>query len=185
MRRGAIHVWTLLVLLVLVRHEISQAAGIGWPEAIARLAGERSKAETCVALLKGHGDKAQISHGQLAYSKAKTEIDAVIAGLVTVLAEGGKPESLPSLEARLKLGASGLAEFCTAVRELLPSTSGQRNVIVDIAKAAIEPLVNTLSEAVAALYNNHRKDDALTRLTIQTQLKAAKWPDFAKVKAAQ
>ena len=44
--------------------------------------------------------------------------------------------------------------------------------------AAVEPVIKALSEAVAALYNNHRKDDALTRQTIQTQLEAAKWPDF-------
>jgi hypothetical protein len=38
---------------------------------------------------------------------------------------------------------------------------------------------------VAALYNNHRKDDALTIETIKTQLEAAKWPNFAEVKAAK
>ena len=42
-----------------------------------------------------------------------------------------------------------------------------------------------ISEGVAALYNNHRKDKALTRQTIQTQLEAAKWPDFGEVKAAR
>ena len=34
---------------------------INWQEAIARLAGERTKAETCVSLLKRHGNDAQIS----------------------------------------------------------------------------------------------------------------------------
>ena len=45
-------------------------------------------------------------------------------------------------------------------------------------------MINSLSEGVSALYNNHRRDDALTRETIMTQLEAAKWPDFAEVKAA-
>jgi hypothetical protein len=58
-------------------------------------------------------------------------------------------------------------------------------VVTDIAKGAIEPVIKALSAGVAALYNNHRKDKALTRRTIQTQLKAAKWLDFGEVKAAQ
>ena len=52
-------------------------------------------------------------------------------------------------------------------------------------KAAVEPVINALSEGVAALYNNHRKDDTLTRQTIQTQFEAAKWPDFGKVPPVQ
>jgi hypothetical protein len=47
-------------------------------------------------------------------------------------------------------------------------------VIGDAVKSAIEPEIKGLSEAVTALYNNHRNDKALTRQTIQTQLEAAK-----------
>jgi hypothetical protein len=46
-------------------------------------------------------------------------------------------------------------------------------------------VIDALSAAVAALYSNHRKDNALTRETIKTQLEAAKWPIFAEVKAAK
>jgi hypothetical protein len=67
----------------------------------------------------------------------------------------------------------------------VPAAPGQKGVIADIAKAAIEQLVKPLSEAIATLYKHHREDEALTRLTIQTQLEAAKWPDFASVKAEQ
>jgi hypothetical protein len=184
MRLGTRHAVTL-VLLLMATPAASQVTIIGWPEAVGRLAAERSKAEICVALLKGHGDAAQISRGQLAYGLAKADFDFVIAGLVTAVAEGGKPESLPSLEAKLEHGASALLEFCKAVGDLLPSTSGQKNVFFEIAKIAIEPLIKSLSEGVAALYSNYRKDNDLVRLTIQTQLVAARWPDFAEVKAAQ
>jgi hypothetical protein len=185
MSRGAVHAWALLGLLACTPPGISQAAGIGWPEAVSRLAEERSKAEICVALLKGHGDKEQISHGRLAYGTAKADFDAVIAGLVTALAEGGNPESLPSLNGKLERGASGLGEFCRAVADLVPSTPGRKDILVEMVKAAIEPIVKALSEGVGALYTDHRKDDALTRQTIQTQLEAAKWPDFGEVAAAQ
>jgi hypothetical protein len=184
MRRGLRHIFTSLALLVSITPGIS-AEEIGWPEAVGRLAGERTKAEICAALLKGYGDSDQISQGQLAYGKAKANFDAVIAELVTALSEGGNPKSLPSLETDLQHGAEGLGKFCQTVSDLLPSTSGRKGVLADIAKGAVEPLIKALSEGVAALYNNHRKDDALMRETIKTQLEAAKWPNFAEVKAAK
>jgi hypothetical protein len=64
----------------------SRAADVGWPEAVARLAGERAKAETCAALLKGHGNKEQISRGQLAYGDAKSNF------LTRELFDDGGPE---------------------------------------------------------------------------------------------
>lgn len=172
-------------LLISVATGISQAAKTGWPEAVGRLAGERSKAETCVSLLKGYGDEQQTSQGQWAYGEAKANFDAVIAGLVTALTEGGNPKGLPGLETDLENGATRLGKFCQTVGELLPSTTGRKDVLADIAKGAIQPLIDSLSEAVAALYNNHRKDDALTIETIKTQLEATKWPNFAEIKAAK
>jgi hypothetical protein len=175
----------LLALPVLTGSAISQPATMSWPDAVAQLAGERAKAETCVALVKKYGDEAQIARAQLAYTSAKADSDAVIAGLITVLSTGQTPASLSSLQAKLSGGVSGLREFCATVSNLLPNTAGQKNVILDIAKVSIEPLLKMLSDGVSALYNNHRTDDALTRRTIQTQLEAARWPAFSEVKAAQ
>jgi hypothetical protein len=184
MKSGALYMWALLALLPPMGAGIGHAAEIGWPEAIARLAGERTKAETCVGLLKRYGTDAQITRSRLIYAEAKANSDAVIAGLVTALAQRSNPESLQSLDAKLARGTAGLVDFCNTVADLLPSTAGQKSVLVDILKATIEPVLKSVSEAVTALYNNHRKDDALTRQTIQTQLEAAKWPDFAEVKTA-
>ena len=175
----------LLTLLALAGSPIGRASDIGWPEAVARLAGERTKAETCVGLLKKHGDPTQKSRGELAYATAKADSDAVIAGLVIVLAQKGTPESLPSLEAKLQRSASGLWELCKTAGDLTPGTEGQKNVLVDIAKATIEPVVKSLIAGVAELYNNYGRAEELTRATIQTQLEAARWPTFAEVKLPQ
>jgi hypothetical protein len=175
----------LLVLLALTGSAASQPATISWPEAVAQLTGERAKAETCVALMKKYGDDAQIARGQLTYTTAKADSDAVIAGLITTLSAGQAPVSLPSLQTKLSSGVSGLVEFCRTVSNLLPNIGGQKDVVTDIAKVTIGPLLTMLSDGVSALYNNHRTDDALTRRTIQTQLEAARWPTFSEVKAAQ
>ena len=44
----------------------AEAPAIGWQEAVARLAAERTRAETSAALLKKHGDAAAVSRGALA-----------------------------------------------------------------------------------------------------------------------
>ena len=121
----------------------------------------------------------------MAYGEAKASFDAVIAGLVTALTESGNPKSLPSLETDLEHGASGLVKFCKMVSDLVPDASGRKGVLADIVRGAVEPVIKALSEGVAALYNNHRKDDALTMETIKTQLEAAKWPNFSELKAAK
>jgi hypothetical protein len=178
----------VLLLFVLTRSAFSQPATISWPDAVAKISGERAKAETCVALMKKYGDDAQRARGQLTYADAKADSDAVIAGLITALSAGQTPASLSSLQAKLTGGVSGLVEFCGTASNLLPKTAGQteRDVMVDIGKLIpFEQLLKILSDGVSALYNNHRNDDVLTRRTIQTQLEAARWPAFSEVKAAQ
>jgi hypothetical protein len=178
----------LLVQLALTDSVIAQPAAISWPDAVSQIAGERAKAETCVALMKKYGDGAQKARGQITYTNSKADFDAVIAGLIVALSAGQAPASLSSLQEKLSSGVSGLAGFCGTVVDLLPKTAGQteKGVMIDIAKMVpLEQLLKMLSQGVAALYTDHRGDEALTRKTIQTQLEAARWPAFSEVKAAE
>ena len=72
-------------------------AELPWAAAVAQVASTRTKAETTVELLKKFGDSGHIAHGQLIYSDAKAETDAVIAGLIVAVSAKGEPESLSSL----------------------------------------------------------------------------------------
>jgi hypothetical protein len=176
----------LLALFALADSLIAQPAAISWPDAVGKIAGERAKAEACVALMKKYGDNAQKARGQITYTNAKADFDAVIAGLITVLSARQTPASLSSLQEKLSSGASGLSQFCGTVINLLPKTETEKGVGIDILKAIpLGQLLNMLSDGVSALYTNHRSDDALTRRTVQTQLEAARWPAFSEVKAAQ
>jgi hypothetical protein len=180
----------LLAPLVMTGSVIAQPAAISWPDAVGQIAGERAKAETCVALMKKYGDDAQNARGEITYSSAKAEFDAVIAGLLTVLSAGQTPASLSSLQDKLSSGVSGLVKFCGTVNDLLPKTAGQTEKgvgeMIEIANMIpFEQLFRMLSDGVSALYTNHGNADALTRRTIQTQLEAARWPAFSEVKAAQ
>jgi hypothetical protein len=111
----------MLVALFLVP-AVVLAQPMRWPEAVALLAAERTRAEDCGRLLKRHAghDAATLSRGELAYASAKAEVDAVIAGLTVVLAERGTPPDLPDVEARLTHGVQAREAFCRQVMTLVP-----------------------------------------------------------------
>jgi hypothetical protein len=89
---------------------IGQPAAISRPDAVSQIAGERAKAETCVGLMKKYGDDEQKARGQITYTDAKADFNAVVAGLIVALSVGQTPASLSSLQAKLSSGESGLAD---------------------------------------------------------------------------
>ena len=158
-------------------------ARMSWAEAVAQVTSVRTKAETSVSILKKFGDSGSLARGQLIYSDAKADADGVIAGLIVAVSAKGQPEKLSSLQERVEHAVTELAKLRNLAERQLPRLEGAKE-FSDILKGAIEALQKPLSDAVAALYNNFRADDELTRKTIQTQLEAARWPDFAEVQEA-
>src|SRR5271165_2844233 len=108
----------LLALMVMGAASGSLAAEqIGWQEAVARLAQERTLAVTCAGLLKKYGDAGAVDRGALAYADAKAEYDGIIAGLDVALASRDRPASLPDLETRLWHGFDKRETFCKSVEQ--------------------------------------------------------------------
>jgi hypothetical protein len=181
----------LLLLIFFLLNSVggSRSAEVTWPEAVSALAGGKSKAEACVALLKRYGTGPQIANGQLSYTNAKSDSDAVIAGLSTTLATGNTATDLQFLQAKINSGLSQLGQFCDTVKALLPAeSSGEKGGVADalsIAKEAIGPLLKAATDGVAALYNNYRNDKEQVRKGIQLQLESARWPAFAGVQKAE
>ena len=156
-------------------------ATLGWPEVIGLLAKAKTQATTCVQVLKSNGDKAARASAQLTYGMAEGEMDGIIAGLTTALAQGGDPSSLPTAQTSLETAGKGLKEICdAAVKTVTPNTKG---VWEEIAKGAVEPLFKTISDGIGALWTRHVEKDKLEIETKKTQLEAAKWPAFADIHA--
>jgi hypothetical protein len=175
MRRA---LWLMTLIVGYSAAWAASAQNIGWQEAVARLAHERTLAETCVALLKKYGKDGAIDRGQLAYADAEAEYDAIIAGLGVALAQSDQPVSLLDLEARLRRGFDKRQAFCGSVERLLPPPApGVKGPSADIIGGAIGPLVDALKE----IYLRRSDDNALMRKTIETQLKDTKWPSIASV----
>jgi hypothetical protein len=169
--------WGLSIFALSVGCGLAQAEDIGWQEAVVRLAGERTRAETCVRLLKTYGDEDAVSRGDLVYGEAKAEVDAAIAGLIVALAKDEEPASLPDLETRLERGVKGREALCEQIKPLVPDATGEKNVIADLVGGALGPLI----EAVKEIYLEAEEADRLARMTIQNQLEATKWPAFADI----
>ena len=155
-------------------------AAIGWQEAVARLAGERTRAEFSAAVLKALGSPVQVHEGARLYAEAKAEVDGVIAGLIVAVAAGKTPKSLPDLEARLERGIAAGEALGRQAEAVLAAAPGRRN-LKTVAFTDLTGLGKVI-EALKALVERWADADLLTRKTIQTQLEAARWPDFTDVK---
>jgi hypothetical protein len=154
---------------------------MGWPEVIADLTTQRTQAETCVGLIKSRGDAASIDSAKLTYVMAKAERDGVIAGLETVLGEGGKPASLPTVRPSLEAAASSLKGICAAAfATATPSTKGVWDEIAKgVAEGAVEPVVNKISDGFATIWTHYVVEpDKLAMETKKTKLEATRWPEF-------
>ena len=171
--------WWLLVLMPVCAMVGARAAEeIGWQDAIARLAEERTDAETCVQKLKKYGDAPAVDRGSFAYADAKAEYDGMIAGLDVALAQQDKPTSLPDLQARLQRGFDKRMAFCKSVQNLGPQPEqGAKGPLADIVSGAVGPLV----DAVKAIWLERMNQNEARRATIETQLKATAWPSFASI----
>jgi hypothetical protein len=169
--------WWLTFLAAAAAATPLRAQDINWQEAVARLARERTHAETCASVLKKYGDPTAIDRGSLRYGETKAEYDGVIAGLSVALARKEQPASLPDLQGRLQRGFEKREAFCQSAQSFIPQGKGEKGVIDEIVSGAIGPVI----QAVQAIYFRAKDDDLLTRKTIQTQLEATSWPTFASI----
>jgi len=171
--------WATLALAVLLLAAPARAQPApGWQEVIGDLAAERTRAATCVALLKRHApDDAALGRGELAYGDAKAAMDAIIAELVVVVAEGAAPAAVPDLERRLAETLAARQAFCARVTALLPEDEGTKSGLL----AALLAPADAVVEGVFALILDARAADRLERQTIRIQLEAQRWPAFADV----
>jgi hypothetical protein len=128
-------------------------------------------------LLKEDDRRERVSRGRQACGFAKANYNAVIAGLMTLLAEGGKPEALPTLESGLQRGNDRVAKLCRI------AGWGPRLYSGTISAAAIEGIIKALlepaSEALRAIFD---QSHSAARLEIRKQLEAAKWRDFDEIR---
>jgi len=164
-------------LMVSAVAEATAQSAVGWPDAVAQLAQERSQAQACVDLLKATGDKTSILNGRIAYGGAKAAADGVIAGLTVALVQGGNPAELPKMTANLERAGAGLQEVCDDAIKAAKASEG-RGLVDEAVKAAVGPVVDALKAAAGALWGRHVKMEDLEIDTIKGQPEAAKWPDF-------
>lgn len=165
------------MVLLLAVAAAAQAQPPRWQEVVGDLAAERTRAETCVRLLKRHApDAATVSRGELDYGDAKAAMDAIIAELAVVVVEGGTPAALPDLDRRLTEVLAARLAFCARVVELVPGDDGTKSALANLVAVA-----EGLIDGVFDLLLDAREEERMVRETIRIQLEAQSWPDFASV----
>ena len=153
---------------------------MSWQQAVAELTAERERAETAARLVKRHGDEAAIARAERSYGDGKAETDAIVATLTVALAEGGEPETLAALEARLVRATAAREKLAREADACAPREPGEKAIVEAILGSAV---IASLVHALTTLYLRHRDDEALKRKTIATQLEAARWAPFASLEA--
>jgi hypothetical protein len=164
------------------RPEISIGAELAfdWPEAITRLRSARESAVGCARQLKATteaGSDARRTAARL-YSEARAGFNGTIAGLRVVLAEGGAPPDLATLEGRLATGTERGERFCEQVDAVLATVEGEKSGVLKFLKANG---LQVLLEAVARLLQYEGENDAIRRETIRNELEGALWPEFREI----
>ena len=112
--------WSLLLVLSVAGTAL-HAQEIKRQEAVARLARERTLAETCAALLKKYGNKATQARLSMMYGEAKADYDGLIAGLAVALARREQPGGLRDLQAQTQRDFDKREAFCQSVEPLVPN----------------------------------------------------------------
>ena len=142
--------------------------------AVLELTRLKGRAETAARAIHRFADTATRAHAAFAYGEGKAEGDALVAGLLVVVA-GGEATDLVGLDTHLEASAAKVAALTERARAVLPPLEGARDVELI---ALLVPFLGIAEGVVAALWQQRRARDALQRKTIATGLEAARWADF-------
>lgn len=169
-----------LLALVVAGPALTQEPQMSWQEAVAELAGERTRAETCVSLVKRYAadDNDVMARARLDYDSAKADMDAAIGALSVALAQGEAPDSFEALEPLISRGVEQRKAFCESALDLMPEQQdGTKNFLVDLLGKAVAAIVTAAKD----IYIYHQEEDVLERQTIQTQVEATRWRPFEDI----
>ena len=161
--------------LLLAAGAAAQPTATG-PDTIDLLMEEQTQAQACVNQLKNSGDARAIGEGRTTYDAARAAANGAIAGLVTALVQGYKPEELPRIQANLGRAGAGVQEICNDAIRAAAAAGGSKGLVDETVKAAVEPVFDLIKAAAEALWSHHLEMDKLETETIKGQLEAAKWP---------
>ena len=146
-------------------------------QAVTRLNSERNKIVKCAVKLKTHGDRAQREAGAEAYQNAKAKIDEVFRVLAANLTGGSGSVDAGALEDKIQASIRQRIDFCKKVEQLGPPT---RQIFQDVYVDTLKPTM----EAVKWLLGRKTADES-ERKAINTQLEAAKWPEYSDIRPAR
>jgi hypothetical protein len=157
--------------------------GLSLREAMSRLAGEKTVAESHGSVLKTHVTEpsAQIQ-GQRLYDEARARFDALIQQLLLDLTSANEPKDSAELRRTLEAATERRAAFCRFVDDQVPREEGSKDLLgIGDALKAGAAVVTKLIEAAVDIWKEFRRGNELKRETIRNQVEATRWRPFAEL----
>ena len=156
-------------------------SNVSWQDAVAELASEKTRAETCVSLAKKAFDPngPQLASVQLDYGAAKAQMDAIIGGLVVALVDQVEPQGFSSYDVRMMEAVTIRKAMCENIVEAMPNDKDEqtKGIIGDVLGKSVAAMIS----AVKDIYIYHEEEDIIDRTTIQTQVEATRWREFVDI----
>jgi hypothetical protein len=155
----------------------------GIADLLGQLGGQKSAAESGVALLKRWVKKpAAIIQGQKLYGEAKAASDEAIDYLLGAFRLGEKPDA-EALRHKVEVVAERRLAFSRHVDASLPPEARGKKDVLGLGQAAGD-IVKTLVTSSVDVWKTLRASDDARRETLQHQVEAERWRSFGEVPAA-
>ena len=176
-------------VLLLATPVSAGAEEIGWPQAVDRLAREKTLAEACASILKTFADGAPMARvqGERLYARAAADVAGLVRLFSADLASGRSPADLPELRQRLEAVPRQRQALCrqvdaavgTALRRQLGRAGAAALLLAGSSDAA-----PSMDDAVVRIWQAYRAADQGGRATIVARIEAVRWLDYANIPAA-
>jgi hypothetical protein len=159
-----------------------------WPEAVDRLAREKTLAESCAAILKTFADGAPMARvqGERLYARARADVDGLVRLFIADLASERPLAESPELRHRLEAVVAQRRALCrhvdAAVGATLRAQPGRAGV-ADLLAQGSSDSKSFMIDAAVQIWNAYRQADQAGRAAIVARIEAVRWLPYGEIPA--
>jgi hypothetical protein len=165
------------------------AQDLAWPQAVARLAREKTLAEACASILKTFADGRPMARvqGERLYGRAQADVNGLVRLIIADLASERAPAERPELRHLLEVVPRQRQALCdhvdAAVGREVAEQLGGTGAAALLAQGTSES-TGSIADVAVRIRQAYREADPAARATIVARIEAVRWLPYAAVPAA-
>jgi hypothetical protein len=162
------------------------AHGLAWPQAVERLAREKTLAEACASILKTFAEGLPMARvqGERLYARAQADMNGLVRLVIADLASQRSPADSPELRHLLEAVPRQRQALCdhvdAAVGTTLRQQAGRTGAADLLAEGSSDP-AGSIADVAVWIGQAYRKADPAVRATIVARIEAIRWLPYAEV----